>query len=136
MISNLKLEFGEVALDFIGGSPHRTRVVLKNDDGAYYPVFFEPDAIKKTDAELYQMAMNVVYEKNAYQRAENEKFNAIGQKIAEVDDAIERSDQVINEVKRLSATSRNAFLKVMMKLYEKDVLTDDEMEELGLFDED
>lgn len=135
MISNIKLEFGEVSLDYIGGSPHRTRVVLKNDEGAYYPIFFEPEAIEKTNAELYQMAMDVVYEKNSYQRAENEKFNAIGQKISEVDDAIERVDQTIDEVQQLSTTSRNAFLKVMMKFYEKDIITDEEMEDLGLFDE-
>ena len=53
MINNLKLEFGEKSLDYLNGEVHRLRVVLKNDDGAYYPVFFEPDKVNLSDSELY-----------------------------------------------------------------------------------
>lgn len=98
MISNLKLEFGEVSLDYIGGSPHRTRVVLKNDDGAYYPIFFEPDAIEKTDAELYQMALDVVYQKNSYQRAESEKFDEYDGIIKEIKKVSDKVDETIKVV--------------------------------------
>lgn len=98
MISNLKLEFGEVSLDYIGGSPYRTRVVLKNDDGAYYPIFFEPDAIEKTDAELYQMALDVVYQKNSYQRAESEKFDEYDGIIKEIKKVSDKVDETIKVV--------------------------------------
>ena len=91
MINNLKLEFGEKSLDYLNGEVHRLRVVLKNDDGAYYPVFFDPDKINLSDAELYQMALEVNYQKNSSGRAEDERFNTIGEKIAEIDQAVERA---------------------------------------------
>lgn len=91
MINNLKLEWGDKSLDYLNGEPFRTRVVLKNEDGAYYPVFFDTDAINKPDSELLQMALDVIYNKNFSQRAENEKFNLLGTKIAEVDQATEES---------------------------------------------
>ncbi|MFP7776900.1 DUF1366 domain-containing protein [Streptococcus dysgalactiae] len=65
MINNLPLELAnEPSLDYLNGQPHRTRVPLTNADGAYYPVFFEPDAINKSLPELLTMALDVVYNKN------------------------------------------------------------------------
>lgn len=91
MINNLKLEWGDKSLDYLNGEPYRTRVVLKNEDGAYYPVFFDVDAINKPDSELLQMALDINYQKNSSGRAEDERFNLMGTKVAEIDDAIEES---------------------------------------------
>ena len=101
MINNLKLEFGEKGLDYLNGEVHRLRVVLKNDDGAYYPVFFEPDKINLSDAELYQMALEVNYQKNSSGRAEDERFNTIGEKIAEIDAATSRSKELYSNVEKM-----------------------------------
>jgi len=136
MISNLKLEMGDVSLDYIGGSPHRTRVVLKNDDGAYYPIFFDPDAVNKTDAELYEMALEVVYQKNSYQRAETERFNQLGAKIAEYDELMEKANLTISEMEKQmttqqenSTTAQITLMTVIFKLYEKGLLTDEDLAE-------
>ncbi|KKF49692.1 DUF1366 domain-containing protein [Streptococcus uberis] len=98
MINNLKLEWGDKSLDYLNGEPYRTRVVLKNEDGAYYPVFFEPDAINKPDSELLQMALDVNYQKNSSGRAEDERFNLLGTKIAEVDKATEESKKATEDL--------------------------------------
>lgn len=105
MLNNLKLEFGDKSLDYIGGSPYRTRIVLKNDDGAYYPIFFPPEDIEKDNATLYQMAMDVVYQKNSNGRAEDERFNTMGGKIAQVDDALERAQKQYEQVETMIKTT-------------------------------
>ncbi|MEE3699141.1 DUF1366 domain-containing protein [Streptococcus uberis] len=125
MINNLKLEWGDKSLDYLNGEPYRTRVVLKNEDGAYYPVFFDVDAINKPDLELLQMALDVNYQKNSSGRAEDERFNLLGTKIAEVDQAIENS-------KTQSATSQKAFLDMVGLFYTKGLLTDDDLATITL----
>ena len=120
MINNLKLEWGDKSLDYLNGEPFRTRVVLKNEDGAYYPVFFDVDAINKPDSELLQMALDVNYQKNSSGRAENEKFNLLGTKIAEVDDAIEAS-------KTQASTSQKTLIDIVFLFYSKGLLTDEDM---------
>lgn len=99
MINNLPLEMvNEPSLDYLNGQPHRTRVTLTNADGAYYPVFFEPDAISKPLPDLLQMALDVVYQKNSSGRAEDERFNLLGTKIAEVDKATEESKKATEDL--------------------------------------
>ncbi|WP_413473640.1 DUF1366 domain-containing protein [Streptococcus parauberis] len=120
MINNLKLEWGDKSLDYLNGEPFRTRVVLKNEDGAYYPVFFDVDAINKPDSELLQMALDVNYQKNSSGRAENEKFNLLGTKIAEVDDAIGAS-------KTQASTSQKTLMDIVFLFYSKGLLTDEDM---------
>ncbi|MCK1213822.1 DUF1366 domain-containing protein [Streptococcus uberis] len=121
MINNLPLEMvNEPSLDYLNGQPHRTRVTLTNADGAYYPVFFEPDAISKSLPDLLQMALDVVYQKNSSGRAEDERFNLLGTKIAEVDQAIENS-------KTQSATSQKTLLDIIGLFYSKGLITDEEM---------
>ena len=117
MINNLKLEFGEKSLDYLNGEVHRLRVVLKNDDGAYYPVFFKPDKVNLSDAELYQMALEVNYQKNASGRAEDERFNTIGEKIAEIDQAIERAKEQraqVEEMMRMTTVMVNELIESLM----------------------
>ncbi|MCQ9212291.1 MULTISPECIES: DUF1366 domain-containing protein [unclassified Streptococcus] len=133
----MKLEYGSKSQEYdASGTASATKVVLINPDGASVPIFLSPDKIELSNTELLELALEVIYQENFPQRAENEKFNTMGEKIAHVDDAVDKVNAVAQEVKELSATSRGAFLKVMMKLYEKGVLTDEEMEELGLFDEE
>ncbi|MBF0778190.1 DUF1366 domain-containing protein [Streptococcus cuniculi] len=129
----MKFEFHSKSLEY---DPDLTKVILTTAEGGNVPVYLSADLINLTNQELFEKALDTIYEVNFPMRAENEKFNTMGEKIAQVDDAIDRVNSVAQDVKELSATSRGAFLKVMMKLYEKEVLTDEEMEELGLFDEE
>lgn len=136
MINNLKLEFGEKSLDYLNGEPYRTRVVLKNDDGAYYPIFFDVDAIKKADAELYQMALEVVYRKNSANRAEDERFNLLSEKIAEYNKLIEKATLTIGKMEAQMTTQQEqssmaqvTLMSVIFKLYEKGTLTDEDLTE-------
>lgn len=113
MINNLKLEWGDKSLDYLNGEPYRTRVVLKNEDGAYYPVFFDADAINKPDSELLQMAFDVNYQKNSSGRAEDERFNLMGTKVAEIDDAIEASkaqQAKMEEMMKLTSATLNEII--------------------------
>ena len=116
MINNLKLEFGEKSLDYLNGEVHRLRVVLKNDDGAYYPVFFEPDKINLSDAELYQMALEVNYQKNSSGRAEDERFNIIGEKIAEIDQAVERAKAQRAQMEEMTKTTTTVVNELIASL--------------------
>ena len=63
--------------------------------------FFEPDKINLSDAELYQMALEVNYQKNSSGRAEDERFNTIGEKIAEIDAATSRSKEQYSNVEKM-----------------------------------
>ena len=56
----MKLEFLSKSVDYIGGEPYKTRVVLGNSEGAIYPIFFEPSSISKDAGELYKLAMDTV----------------------------------------------------------------------------
>ena len=66
------------------------------------------------------MALDVNYQKNSSGRAENEKFNLLGTKIAEVDDAIGAS-------KAQASTSQKTLMDIVFLFYSKGLLTDEDM---------
>ena len=135
----MKLEFISKSLDYLNSDPYRTKVVLGNSEGAFYPVYFDKDAISKSDAELLELATEKIYQDNFPGRAENEKFNAIGERIARFDKMIEEATQTLgkmDEQARLSIASRSAFLKVVMTLYGKGLLEDEDLLQTGLFDDE
>ena len=121
----MKLEFISKSLDYLNNDPYRTKVVLGNSEGAFYPVYFDKDAISKSDAELFNLATEKIYQDNFPNRAEDEKFNEIGKHFSEV-----------NEQVQLSVSSRSVFLKVVMTLYGKGLLTDEDLLQTGLFDDE
>lgn len=113
MINNLKLEWGDKSLDYLNGEPYRTRVVLKNEDGAYYPVFFDVDAINKPDSELLQMALDVNYQKNSSGRAEDERFTKL--------------DELTKKAEEVATTGNQAVMKLIGILYTKGTINDDDL---------
>ena len=121
----MKLEFISKSLDYLNNDPYRTKVVLGNSEGAFYPVYFDKDAISKSDAELLELATEKIYQDNFPNRAEDEKFNAIGERLANV-----------NEQVTMSASSRTAFLQIVMTLYGKGLLEDEDLLQTGLFDDE
>lgn len=127
----MKLEFISKSLDYINNDPYRTKVVLGNTEGAFYPIYFDNDAISKSDAELFTLASEKIYQDNFPNRAETEKFNVIDKTIEEATQTIWEIDEQV----QLSTASRSAFLKVVMTLYGKGLLTDEEFVQMGLFDD-
>ena len=128
----MKLEFISKSLDYLNNDPYRTKVVLGNSEGAFYPVYFDKDAISKSDVELFELATEKIYQDNFPNRAEDEKFNVIGEKIEEATQALGKMD----EQAQLSIVSRSVFLKVVMTLYGKGLLTDEDLLQTGLFDDE
>ena len=128
----MKLEFISKSLDYLNNDPYRTKVVLGNSEGAFYPVYFDKDAISKSGVELFELASEKIYQDNFPNRAEDEKFNVIGEKIEEATQALGKMD----EQAQLSVSSRSAFLKVVMTLYGKGLLTDEDLLQTGLFDDE
>lgn len=126
----MKLEFISKSLDYLNNDPYRTKVVLGNSEGAFYPIYFDKDAISKSDAELFSLATEKIYQDNFPNRAENEKFDVIGNMIEETTQTIGKMD----EQAQLSNASRSSFLKVVMTLYGKGLLTDEDLLQTGLFD--
>lgn len=108
----MKLSFNsksqEIGLD---GSIVGTRVILANNDGGFLPVMLPADKIELSNAELEQLALEVVYQENFPQRAENEKFNEITKELT--------------NYKENSGVAQATLLDVITKLYDKGVLTDE-----------
>ena len=135
----MKLEFISKSLDYLNNDPYRTKVVLGNSEGAFYPIYFDKDAISKSDAELLELATEKIYQDNFPGRAENEKFNAIGERLAKIDDITEEATKNLEKVKEqvtMSASSRTAFLQIVITLYEKGLLDDEDLMQTGLFDDE
>ena len=128
----MKLEFISKSLDYLNNDPYRTKVVLGNSEGAFYPIYFDKDAISKSDAELLGLASEKIYQDNFPGRAETEKFNVIDKMIEEATQTLGK----MNEQVQLSVSSRSAFLKVVMTFYGKWLLTDEDLLQTGLFDDE
>ncbi|NQI25860.1 DUF1366 domain-containing protein [Streptococcus suis] len=135
----MRLKFGNKSLEYTQGEHPKTRVLLINDEGAMYPIYFDKEAIDKADAELFELALEKIYQDNFPNRAEDEKFNAIGERLAKIDDITEEATKNLEKVKAqvtLSASSRVAFLQVVTTLYGKGLLTDEDLLQTGLFDDE
>ena len=84
------------------GAAYATKVVLKNLDGAYVPVFLPVDKIDLSNTELLNEALEVIYQENFPQRAENEKFNELDKKIAKYDEMIEKMQKSIDDSEKMT----------------------------------
>jgi hypothetical protein len=79
----MRLEFQGKSLDFnLDGSLRGTIVTLGHMDGGHLPVVLAGDKTALSNQELFELALEKHYEENFPQRAESEKFNLLGEKIA------------------------------------------------------
>ena len=110
----MKLKFGSKSQEFaIDGTVTGTKVTLTNDEGAFYPVMLPVNKVRLSNTELEELALEVIYQENFPNRAENEKFNTIGKKISEIDDAIERANGQYTKMEQMMqniTTTMNALL--------------------------
>ncbi|MCE2265864.1 DUF1366 domain-containing protein [Streptococcus thermophilus] len=110
----MKFEYDSKSKEYdASGAAYATKVVLKNRDGAYVPVFLPVEKIDLSNTELLTEALEVIYQENFPQRAENEKFNKIEEQIKKHQD--------------LSKSAQVTLMDIIDKLYEKKVLTDDDL---------
>ncbi|HEP3485705.1 DUF1366 domain-containing protein [Streptococcus pyogenes] len=105
----MKLEYGSKSQEYdASGTASTTKVTLVNADGANVPIFLPPDKIDLSNTELLELALEVIYQENFPQRAENEKFNEIGEKIAKYDELIEKSQKAIKELEQATEEAKQA----------------------------
>ena len=113
----MKFEYESKSKEYdASGAAYATKVVLKNRDGAYVPVFLPVDKIDLSNTELLNEALEVIYQENFPQRAENEKFN-------ELEEQIKKHQDVSN-------TAQVTLIDIIDKLYDKKVLTDEDLTEI------
>lgn len=99
----MKFEYDSKSKEYdASGAAYATKVVLKNRDGAYVPVFLPVDKIDLSNTELLKEALEVIYQENFPQRAENEKFNELDKKIAKYDEMIEKMQKSIDDSEKMT----------------------------------
>lgn len=114
----MKLKFSSKSQEFEqDGTVKGTKVTLSNDEGAFYPIMLPADKIKLSNTELEQLALDIVYQENFPQRAENEKFNEIDEKIAKYDEMIEKMQKAINESEKMTKMATATLNNLISQMY-------------------
>ena len=109
---NMKLEYHGKSLNYnLDGSLKGTIVTLGHMDGGHLPVVLAGDKTALSNQELFELAMEEHYQENFPNRAENEKFNLLGEKIAKYDDLIEKSQTAIKDLEGATAEAKEATIK-------------------------
>lgn len=136
----MKFEYASKSQEYdASGAASATKVVLKNTDGAIIPVFLPVEKIDLSNTELLNAALEVIYQENFPQRAETEKFNLLGEKIDEYNSLSEKAAETIAKMEaqmtkqqEQSKTAQLTLINVISKLYEKEVLTDEDLAETSI----
>lgn len=122
----MKLKFSSKSQEFEqDGTVKGTKVTLTNDDGGFYPVMLPADKISLSNAELEKLALEVVYQENFPQRAENEKFNEIGEKIAKYDEMIEKMQKAIDDSEKMTKLATATLNGLINQMYADEETADE-----------
>lgn len=125
----MKFEYESKSKEYdASGAAFATKVILKNADGAIIPVFLPVDKIDLSNTELLNAALEVIYQENFPQRAENEKFNELDKKIKEYEALSKKATETIAKMEEASSTAQATLMNIIDQLYEKKVLTDDDLD--------
>lgn len=136
----MKFEYASKSQEYdASGAASATKVVLKNTDGAIIPVFLPVEKIDLSNTELLNAALEVIYQENFPQRAETERFNKLDEKIKEYNVLNEKAAETIAKMEaqmtkqqEQSKTAQLTLINVISKLYEKEVLTDEDLAETSI----
>ncbi|AXF53485.1 hypothetical protein PQE87_gp21 [Streptococcus phage CHPC1042] len=131
----MKFEYESKSKEYdASGAASATKVILRNRDGAYVPVFLPVEKIDLSNTELLNEALEVIYQENFPQRAETEKFNELDTKIKEYEalskkatDTIAKMEEQIKKQQDASNTAQVTLMDIVDKLYDKKVLTDEDL---------
>ncbi len=136
----MKFEYASKSQEYdASGAASATKVVLKNTDGAIIPVFLPVEKIDLSNTELLNAALEVIYQENFPQRAETEKFNELDEKIDEYNvlnkkaaETIAKMEAQMTQQQEQSRTAQLTLINIIQKLYEKEVLTDEDLAETSV----
>lgn len=136
----MKFDYASKSQEYdASGAASATKVVLKNTDGAVVPVFLPVEKIDLSNTELLNAALEVIYQENFPQRAETERFNKLDDKIKEYNVLNEKAAETIAKMEaqmtkqqEQSKTAQLTLINVISKLYEKEVLTDEDLAETSI----
>lgn len=96
----MKLEYGSKTQEYdASGTASTTKVTLVNSDGANVPIFLPADKINLSNTELFELALEALYQENFPQRAENEKFSKVAQELQKNKEATDKAEQTVTETK-------------------------------------
>ena len=112
----MKFEFGSKSLEYdSSGAVSSTKVTLVNSAGANVPVFLPADKISLSNTELLDLALDVIYQENFPQRAENERFSKVDQELQKNKEAAAQAEQAVTETKE-NLDTVSAITKVLIAL--------------------
>lgn len=96
----MKLEYGSKSLEYDGsGAVSATKVTLVNASGANVPILLPADKISLSNTELFELALESLYEENFPNRAENEKFS-------KVDEQLQKNKEMATKVEQATAENK------------------------------
>lgn len=96
----MKLEYGSKSQEFdASGKESATKVTLVNTDGAIVPILLPADKISLSNTELFELALEALYQENFPNRAENEKFNKVDEQIQKNKEMTAKMEQATTENK-------------------------------------
>lgn len=96
----MKLEYGSKSLEYDGsGAVSATKVTLVNANGANVPILLPADKISLSNTELFELALESLYEENFPNRAENEKFSKVAQELQKNKEAAAQAEQTAADTK-------------------------------------
>ena len=96
----MKLEYGTKSLEYDGsGAVSATKVTLVNADGAIVPILLPADKVSLSNTELFEMALETLYQENFPNRAETEKFNKVDEQIQKNKEMTAKMEQATTENK-------------------------------------
>lgn len=96
----MKLEYGSKSQEYdASGTASATKVTLVNTDGANVPIFLPTDKIGLSNTKLLELALEVLYQENFPNRAENDKFN-------QVDEQLQKNKETAMAAEQAAATNK------------------------------
>ena len=96
----MKLEYGSKSQEFdASGTASATKVTLVNSNGAIVPILLPADKISLSNSELFELAIEALYQENFPNRAENEKFNKVDEQIQKNKEMTAKMEQATVENK-------------------------------------
>ena len=96
----MKLEYIAKSLEYDGsGEVSATKVTLGNSNGAIVPIMLPADKISLSNTELFELALEALYQENFPQRAENEKFSKVEKELLKNKEAVDKTEQAATETK-------------------------------------
>ncbi len=116
----MKLEYGTKSLEYDGsGTASATKVTLVNSDGAIVPILLQADKISSSNTELFELALEALYQENFPNRAEKEKFNQVEAQLQQNKEIAAKVEQATTENKEnLDAASEILEIMIALSVYQ------------------